>query len=132
MLILIDWIIKAPTSVKFVISKVVEASQPMPFHSEKSLHIHKVLFEYLVSDCVPWNAINGPGFQRLCHELNPRFQVASESYYRSLLDPTFEKLKEKLKDKIKSDNPATNAISLDGWSENHEGIDSITLNSNFS
>ena len=51
--------------------------------------------------------------------------LASESYYRSLLDPTFEKLKEKLKDKIKSDNPATNAISLDGWSENHEGIDSI-------
>ena len=38
--------------------QVVEASQPMPFHSEKSLHIHKVLFEYLVSDCVPWNAIN--------------------------------------------------------------------------
>ena len=59
--------------------------------------------------------------------------MASEAYYRSLLDPTFEKLKEKLKDKIdKSDNPATNAISLDGWSENHEGIDSITLNSNFS
>ena len=25
-----------------------------------------------------------------------------------------------MKDKIKSDNPATNAISLDGWSENHE------------
>ena len=79
-----------------MISKVVEASQPMPFHSEKSLHIHKVLFEYLVSDCVPWNAINGPGFQRLCHELNPRFQVASESYYRSLLEPTFEKLKKKI------------------------------------
>ena len=38
-------------------------SQPMPFHSEKSLHLHKVMFEYLVSDCVPWNAISGPGFQ---------------------------------------------------------------------
>ena len=69
--------------------QVLEASQPMPFHSEKSLHLHKILFEYLVSDCVPWNAVNGPGFQRLCHELNPRFQVASHSYYASQLEPTF-------------------------------------------
>ena len=98
----------------------------MPFHSEKSLHLLDKVLEYLVS-CVPWNAVNGPGFQRLCHELNPRFQVASHSYYASQLEPAFVKLKEKLKDKIKSDNPATNAISLDGWSENHEGLDSIFL-----
>ena len=67
--------------------EVVEASQPMPFHSEKALHLHKIMFEYLVSDLVPWNAVNGPGFQRLCHELNPRFQVASHSYYASQLEP---------------------------------------------
>ena len=66
---------------------------------------------------------DGPGFQRLCHELNPGFQVASEAYYRSLLDPTFEKLKEKLKDKIKSDNPA---ISLDGWSDSNYIIEYIS------
>ena len=54
----------------------------------------------------------------------PRFQVASHGYYASQLEPTFVKLKEKLKEKNKTDNPATNAISLDGWSENHEGLDS--------
>ena len=53
----------------------------------------------------------------MCHHYLANFEIGGYS--------KVVKLKQKLKDKIKSDNPATNAISLDGWSENHEGLDSI-------
>ena len=47
--------------------------------------------------------------------------------FRSLLDPTYEKIKEKLKNRIKEDNPKFCAISLDIWSAYHHGYMGINI-----
>ena len=47
--------------------------------------------------------------------------MASERYYRSLLDPTFDKIKRSLNEKLMADDPSNISIGLDGWSQHHHG-----------
>ena len=42
-------------------------------------------------------------------------------YYRSLLEPTYTKIKGSLKLKLEADDPPTISIGLDGWSAFHHG-----------
>ena len=51
----------------------------------------------------------------------PNFEVATPKFYASLLDPTYYNIKSKLKEMIHDDNPETVAISLDVWSQYHNG-----------
>ena len=71
----------------------------------------------MVTDMLPWTTVEGAGFLRMYKQSCPNFEVGSESYYRSQLDPNYEKIKNKIKEKIESDNPDVFATTLDGWSE---------------
>ena len=87
------------------------------FHDPRSQKIHKAIFEFMVTDMMPWDTVEGAGFLRMYKQTCPNFSVASESYYRNQLDPNYEKIKNKIKEKIESDNPDVFATTLDGWSE---------------
>ena len=45
----------------------------------------------------------------------------TNSFFRSLLDPAYEKIKAKLENQIAKDSPKFVAAALDGWSNHHHG-----------
>ena len=51
----------------------------------------------------------------------------SYTYFRSLLDPAYEKIKAKLKSQLKQDIPKYCAISVDAWSAHHHGYMGINV-----
>ena len=53
--------------------------------------------------------------------LVPNFEVASAKYYRSRLEPTYDKIRAALNEKLTTDCPSTISIGLDGWSQYHHG-----------
>ena len=57
----------------------------------------------------------------MCSNLVHTFQVASDKYYRDMLDPSYKKIKGTLKEKLELDNPPTISVGLDGWSAHHHG-----------
>ena len=71
--------------------------------------------------------VNRPGFLRHHARMLPNFEIGSEKFYRDMLDPTYEKIKEKLKAKLAQDDPEYVAISLDGWSAYHHGYLGINV-----
>ena len=71
----------------------VESKRPFDFHSPQAQRIHKSIFERHVVDLVPWHEVNKPGFIRSYAIIEPRFKLASDKYYRSLLDPTYDRLR---------------------------------------
>ena len=73
----------------------------------------------MVLDLDPFRIVNKPGFLRHQALCVPNFEVASDKYYRSMLDPTYEKIKMSLNERLEADSPTTIAVSLDGWSAFH-------------
>ena len=110
------------------IPQVVQEKEPLPFHSTRAQEIHKALSKYLNVDMVPFDAVNSSGFLRLMKIMEPRFEVASHTYYSSQTEVIHERLKSKLIAKVATDNPKQVSVALDGWSENHAGVlDSLEL-----
>ena len=60
-------------------------------------------------------------WQRVLQMANPKFELASPKYYASKLDQSFEKVKLKLKNNINFDNPENYSLSIDSWSQFHNG-----------
>ena len=107
---------------------MVQEKEPLPFHSTRAQEIHKAIAEYLNVDMVPFDAVNSSGFLRLMKIMEPRFEVASHTYYSSQTEVIHERLKSKLIAKVATDNPKQVSVALDGWSENHAGVlDSLKL-----
>ena len=71
----------------------IESRNPLDFHSFKAQRIHKAIFEQMVVDLVPFHEVNKPGFLRTFYVTTPNFKVASDKYYRSLLDPTYDQIR---------------------------------------
>ena len=77
----------------------------------------------MILDLVPFHEVNKPGFLRHHQLLVPNFKVASATYYASLLDPTYKKIRGSLEKKLISDNPPTVSIGCDAWSAFHHGYE---------
>ena len=97
------------------------------FNSEKAQRLHKAIFEELIIDLQPFTHVDGLGFLRTKQMTVPQFEVASSKYYRSLLEPTFEKVLAKLKAQLMEDNPVVIVLSLDGWSQFKHGYIGINI-----
>ena len=87
----------------------------------KAQRFHKLIFERMVIDLDPFYSVCKPGYLREMAELCPNFTVGSDKFYRSMLDPTFEKVENKLKARMMADDPPTYSIGLDLWSQYHHG-----------
>ena len=68
----------------------VEAKATLPFGSARAQSLHKIIFEHMIMDNIPFYEAGKPGFLRMFHVAVPNFQVASETYYRSLLEPAYD------------------------------------------
>ena len=66
-------------------------------NNEKAKKLHKSVFEMIVLDLMPWSKVNKPAFPRIQKLSTPNFVLASEKYYRDLLDPSYCKIKTALK-----------------------------------
>ena len=67
----------------------------------------------IVLDLMPWSTVNKPAFPRIQKLSTPNFVLASEKYYRDLLDPSYCKIKTALKSKLEVDNPIVVSLALD-------------------
>ena len=99
----------------------VQAKTMMKFGNDRSLRLHKSIFEMLIMDLVPFTEVAKPGFLRHHAIAVPNFTVASPTYYRSQLEPMSDGIKSGLQEKLKKDAPPVISIGLDGWSHYHHG-----------
>ncbi len=57
----------------------------------------------------------------------PKFQLASDKYYRSILTPCYDRMKSALQAKVwEEDRPEVVSVCLDGWSTHHHGYLRVT------
>ena len=82
---------RRPELFQSTIPNWVAAKTTMKFGSERAQRIHKSIFEMLVMDLLPFHTVNKPGFLRLQAVNTPNFDVASDKYYRDMLDPIYNR-----------------------------------------
>ncbi|XP_012558654.2 zinc finger BED domain-containing protein 4-like [Hydra vulgaris] len=105
----------------------VQASSKIDSNSENSQKFHKSIFEMMILDLQPWSIVNDAGFLRHHALIAPNYEIASEKYYRSLLDPTYEKIKVALKEKLVQSEAENVSDCLDAWSSFHHGYLGMTV-----
>ncbi|XP_047135522.1 zinc finger BED domain-containing protein 4-like [Hydra vulgaris] len=105
----------------------VQASSKIDSNSEKGQKFHKSIFEMMILDLQPWSIVNDAGFLRHHALIAPNYEIASEKYYRSLLDPTYEKIKVALKEKLVQSEAENVSVCLDAWSSFHHGYLGMTV-----
>ena len=94
----------------------IEPKTMMDNNSPRAQKLDRSLFERMVLDLAPFNEVNKPGLLRNYAILAPTYQVKSDKFYRSMLEPTYTKIKSVLQQKLELDNPPTISVGLDGWS----------------
>ena len=57
----------------------------------------------------------------------PSFQVASDKYYRSMLEPAYDGIRSSLQSRLDKDSPPIYSVGLDLWSSHHSGYMGINL-----
>ena len=103
------------------ISGFTENTKIWDVNSSKAKEFHKDVFEYLVEDMIPWSTVQDRSFLRMYKKRFPNFNLGTPRYYASMLDPAYIKIKSNLKEIMKSDNSESFVISLDCWSQYHNG-----------
>ena len=73
-------------------------------HDARAKEKHKGIL-MLVLDLQPWSIVNDPGFLFYSSQMDPNYKVASNKFYRGLLDKAFRKSVQKVEDKMEKDNP---------------------------
>ena len=108
----------------------IEANTMLDIDHPRAQKIHKSIFEMMLVDQQPFNMVNRPGFLRHHYLLAPNFDVCSDKYYREMLAPTYDKIRDAVKSKLEADSPPLICVGLDGWSKFHQVgnmIDPLTL-----
>jgi hypothetical protein len=105
----------------------VDTNSKIDTNSEKGQRFHKSIFEMILLDIQPWSVVNDPGFLRHQALIAPNYEIASEKYYRNMLNPTYEKVKAAMKNLLKEKTAETVSISLDAWSSFHHGYLGMTV-----
>ena len=73
----------------FTIKDWVEANTTLHHGSPKAQSLHKIIFEYMIMDNIPFYEASKPGFLRMLGVAEPRYKVPSEFYFRSMLEPAY-------------------------------------------
>ena len=68
----------------------VEAKTMLHFGSDRAQSLHKVIFEHMIMDNIPFYEANKPGFLRMFNVAVPNFNVACDTTYRSMLEPAYK------------------------------------------
>jgi len=105
----------------------VETSSKIESNSEKGQKFYKSIFEMIILDMQPWSVVNDAGFLRHHAMIAPNFEISSDKYYRSMLDPAYEKIKTALKDRLEEEEVETVSIGLDACSNFHHAYLGTTI-----
>ena len=65
-------------------------------HDARAKEKHRGILMMVVLDLQPWSIVNDPGFLYYSSQMDPHYKVASDKFYRGLLDKAFKKSVEKV------------------------------------
>ena len=82
----------------------------------------------VILDLQPWSIVNDPGFLIYSSQMDPHYKVASDKFYRGLLDKAYKKGVSKVEEKLDKDNPEYVSCQLDGWSAYRQGYIGLLVN----
>ena len=105
-----------------------KADHTYDIHDARAKEKHKGILMMVIMDLQPWSMVNDPGFLYFSSQMDPHYKVASDKFYRGLLDKAFRKGVSKVEDKINKDNPEFMACQLDGWSSYRHGYIGLLVN----
>ena len=60
-------------------------------HDARAKEKHKGILMMVILDLQPWSMVNDPGFLYYSTQMDPHYQVASDKFYRGLLDKAYKK-----------------------------------------
>ena len=60
-------------------------------HDARAKEKHKGILMMVIMDLQPWSMVNDPGFLYFSSQMDPHYKVASDKFYRGLLDKAFKK-----------------------------------------
>jgi hypothetical protein len=105
----------------------VEKQTKLPFNSGKAQTFHRSIFDLIVTDLQPWSIVSNPGFIRYHAILAPNYELASDKYSRSLLNPSYDRMKASLKTTVLEEHkPKCVSVCLDARSSYHHGYLGVT------
>ena len=107
---------------------MVQAKQCYDVNDPRAKEKHRGILMMIVTDLQPFSIVNDPGFLHFSKLMDPRFTVASDIYYRRLLEKCFKKGMESVQKKLKDDEPASVSLQLDGWSAHKHGYMGLLIN----
>lgn len=88
---------------------------------------HKRVLLMMIQDLRPYSDIMKGGLLQLLKFLQPKFEPASDKFYREMMQASYSRCKEKVKDIINKANPAQVSLVLDGWSSYHHGYVGVNI-----
>lgn len=103
-------------------------SSTYDIHDARAKERHRGVLMMVVLDLQPWSIVNNPGFLHYSYQLDPHFKLASDTFYRNLLDKAFKKSVKKVEEKIEADDPQSVSCQLDGWSAYRHGYIGLLIN----
>ena len=97
-------------------------------HDLRAKELHKGVLKMVILDLQPWSIVNDPGFIFYSYQMNPKYKLASDKFYRGLLNKCYSTSVEKLESKIAQDAPQHVSCQLDGWSVYRHGYVGLLIN----
>ena len=97
-------------------------------HDARAKDRHKGILMMVILDLQPWSIVNDPGFLYYSNQLDSHYKVASDKFYRGLLDKAYKRGVKKVEDKLDKDDPQAVSCQLDGWSAYRHGYIGLLVN----
>ena len=105
-----------------------KADHTYDIHDARAKEKHRGILMMVIMDLQPWSMVNDPGFLYFSSQMDPHYKVASDKFYRGLLDKAFKKGVTKVEEKLNKDDPEFMACQLDGWSSYRHGYIGLLVN----
>ncbi|GBB98495.1 hypothetical protein RclHR1_03240020 [Rhizophagus clarus] len=86
----------------------------MPFKEHKQKELRNSVCDWIVTDGIPFNKVNGDGFRRMMKKINPQFQPPCYQTFKQDLDLGYKTANELMKNMLNSTYNNT-SITTDLW-----------------
>ena len=106
----------------------VKADHVYDIHDSRAKEKHRGILMMVILDLQPWSIVNDPGFLFFSNQMDPHYKLASDKFYRGLLDKAYKNGVSKVEDKLDKDNPEYVSCQLDGWSAYRHGYIGLLVN----
>ena len=105
----------------------VKADHVYDIHDSRAKEKHRGILMMVILDLQPWSIVNDPGFLFFSNQMDPHYKLASDKFYRGLLDKAYKNGVSKVEDKLDKDNPEYVSCQLDHYYDSGSNLP-LTLN----